>query len=830
MEEDNLKADVPNVGEEHGTSASASSGDWNFSTELANIAISDSKYDNEIIKSAASLAQAYEKRQRQYQSPPRVYDDVSSNELSGNRRYNVKNDTESTDNELSRKSGSVASNRKRISLFLGEDEINSSWDFEIGKSSRKGTAESSLPSRSLRSNSDGGSTNLSGTLDGNLLKNQVVGTRSAIVRRLIDPSRPISEGQSKLYAETTGFTPTIQIEQSNFSINSLSRRQDRFVTTSYQGSIDEINFSSATGSKSNVLPSEPYSLRRLNNLSNQPVSSVGSKASFSELSPPTNPRPLSSVAPSPDEITSGGPAGFYDDIHFIQYASQEIQFARKTKPAKVIGGRYIVGDILGEGSYGKVKEGFSIDTLKRVAIKILKKNRLKKIPNGLNNVEREINLLWRLSHKNIIQMTDVIFNDEKEKIYVVFEYCAATLNDLMERSPFKMFPRSQAQSYFRQLIKGLGYLHSKSIVHRDIKPGNLLVSVDGTIKITDFGVAEQLSMYDDNDLMTSSLGSPAFQPPEVALGKESFSGFKADVWATGITLYNLISGKYPFSGKTIYYLFDSIAKCKFEVPKQANGDELLRSLLLGMLEKDPNKRLSTNDISEHEWIHITIPRSKHEVPINSPDYDSPMNRNMLKSSSHSISSLYSINSMVGNSNSPSRNGSIRLHSRSNQNIKKRQSLSKTDTRPSTSGSSSASGTKHSGKLQPPSPSSENPPGTNNQYFNPQNFDVSKTGTSYQRARDNVVQKSSLSNPNFATDTTLIPYLEALFPEMSSSYERCSSNSKMGGGTLGFRKFGRTLKAGRKRLMSAAGDMFNVGKLWEYTLKEDALQSDDELDN
>lgn len=86
------------------------------------------------------------------------------------------------------------------------------------------------------------------------------------------------------------------------------------------------------------------------------------------------------------------------------------------------------------------------------------------------------------------------------------------------------------------MIDGLEYLHQQGVIHRDIKPGNLMITPDGVLKISDFGCAIKLSKFSNSDICTTSQGSPAFQSPQVAMGKSSFSGTKLDIWAAGVTL------------------------------------------------------------------------------------------------------------------------------------------------------------------------------------------------------------------------------------------------------------------------------------------------------
>lgn len=125
---------------------------------------------------------------------------------------------------------------------------------------------------------------------------------------------------------------------------------------------------------------------------------------------------------------------------------------------------------------------------------------------------REIKLLQQLNHKNVIRLFEVMHNHEKQKMYLILEYCVSGLQELIDSTPLKKFPIWQAHGsvvvfplsvshyynngyilfyrYFCQLIEGLEYLHSQGIIHKDIKPSNLLLTTDGTLKISDLGVAE----------------------------------------------------------------------------------------------------------------------------------------------------------------------------------------------------------------------------------------------------------------------------------------------------------------------------------------------------
>ncbi|KAK2103505.1 Serine/threonine-protein kinase stk11 [Saguinus oedipus] len=301
-------------------------------------------------------------------------------------------------------------------------------------------------------------------------------------------------------------------------------------------------------------------------------------------------------------------------IHRID--STEVIYQPRRKQAKLIG-KYLMGDLLGEGSYGKVKEVLDSETLCRRAVKILKKKKLRRIPNGEANVKKEIQLLRRLRHKNVIQLVDVLYNEEK-KMYMVMEYGVCGMQEMLDSVPEKHFPLCQAHGYFCQLIDGLEYLHSQGIVHKDIKPGNLLLTTCGTLKISDLGVAEALHRFAADDTCRTSQGCPAFQLPEIANGLDTFSGFKVDIWSAGVTLYNINTGLYPLKADNIYNLFENIGKGNYAIPGDCGPR--LSDLLKGMLEYEPAKRFSIRQIGQHSWFRKKHSPAEAPVPIPlSPD-------------------------------------------------------------------------------------------------------------------------------------------------------------------------------------------------------------------
>ncbi|KAK6039823.1 hypothetical protein COOONC_22672 [Cooperia oncophora] len=144
---------------------------------------------------------------------------------------------------------------------------------------------------------------------------------------------------------------------------------------------------------------------------------------------------------------------------------------------------YLFGAKIGEGSYAKVKEVVDETTLVRRAVKIIKHNRLRKIQNGQENVERELRILNRVKHENVVRLIEVFRRENKNKLYVVMEFCMGSVQQLLDTSHENRLCDADTHRYFVDLINGLEYLHSVGIVHKDIKPANLNWAMNGLVLI-----------------------------------------------------------------------------------------------------------------------------------------------------------------------------------------------------------------------------------------------------------------------------------------------------------------------------------------------------------
>ena len=245
----------------------------------------------------------------------------------------------------------------------------------------------------------------------------------------------------------------------------------------------------------------------------------------------------------------------------------------------IIANRYTVTSLLGKGGMAVVFECIDAYTKNVVAIKILKEELLDK-KEMIVGFKKEMKAAIQLSHPNIME----IYGEGvwKSRPYFVLEYLKGeTLLDKIEF--YTKFAIKEACQIMMQLLDAVEYCHSHNIIHRDIKPQNIFYLANGTVKLGDFGIAKKEKEAENHGKI---LGSVHFLAPEVLLGKD-FS-IASDLYACGITFFQLITGVLPFDGETNEIVH---AQTKIKCPKPSSilpsVPKEIDKIILKALEKDP---------------------------------------------------------------------------------------------------------------------------------------------------------------------------------------------------------------------------------------------------
>lgn len=171
----------------------------------------------------------------------------------------------------------------------------------------------------------------------------------------------------------------------------------------------------------------------------------------------------------------------------------------------------------------------------------------------------EIAILKKLDHENVACLIEVLDDPEGDSLYMVLEMCEKGVVMKVGLDQIAVpYSEEQCRLWFRDMILGIEYLHTQGIVHRDIKPDNLLLTSTDVLKIVDFGVSELFQK--NTPMMTAKYaGSPAFHPPELcSTDRVDINGPAADIWAMGVTLYCLVFGRLPFNYHGIFELCTAI--------------------------------------------------------------------------------------------------------------------------------------------------------------------------------------------------------------------------------------------------------------------------------
>jgi serine/threonine protein kinase len=263
---------------------------------------------------------------------------------------------------------------------------------------------------------------------------------------------------------------------------------------------------------------------------------------------------------------------------------------------------YLLGPTLGVGGTAKVKLGYDPQTKTKVAIKILK-------PDFVNSAQKEIDVLKKLDHKNIVKVYDCFQNVLWDKnITTVFAIEYANQGELIEYLMYtSKFEDDLARWFFVNLTEGIEYCHGQHIIHRDLKHDNCLFGENFVLKITDFGFATEYY----NEMMKTAIGTAQYAAPEILAGDRYTDS--VDIFSMGVMLFIALAGSQPWR------MANPLQDRWFKKAYQGNWDSFFKyherihtfqedqkEILMGMLHPDPMKRWNLQRIKKSKWFSKKI--------------------------------------------------------------------------------------------------------------------------------------------------------------------------------------------------------------------------------
>lgn len=252
-------------------------------------------------------------------------------------------------------------------------------------------------------------------------------------------------------------------------------------------------------------------------------------------------------------------------------------------------GQYRFTGDLGSGHFAEVRKVKHIRNGTTSAVKILTRNVIDE-----RSIKKEIQMQWRSRHEHVVQMTEVV--ESPCHVFIVMELAGG--GDLYDYlTNYDRLAETKASRLFQQLMSGVAHLHSKRVVHRDLKLENLLLDALQNLRIADFGVATTAA---PDQWLTTSCGSPNYAAPELFVMRCRYKGPAVDVWSSGVILYTLLVGSFPFDEPSLPQLSRKVQNGEYLVPGDVSGDA--RDLIAKMLVVSPEHRISADQTFEDVWF------------------------------------------------------------------------------------------------------------------------------------------------------------------------------------------------------------------------------------
>ncbi|MCP4446210.1 MAG: protein kinase [Myxococcales bacterium] len=259
-------------------------------------------------------------------------------------------------------------------------------------------------------------------------------------------------------------------------------------------------------------------------------------------------------------------------------------------------GKYQLIEKVGQGGMAVVYRGHDTSLNREVAVKVLH-NHLAEHKEARERFGREAHAVAKLRHENILEIYDFSGLDSDETFIVTEFIEGCTLKEFICEHPL-LFPETGAL-IVAQVCGALAHAHGLGVLHRDVKPENIMIRNDGVLKLTDFGIAQMI----DLQRMTVTgqlLGSPAYMAPEHVLG--GILDFRTDVFALGIVLYQLVTAELPFHGKNPHEILKRVADCEYPDParKDPRVGKELGNIIRTALQKNPDDRYADISLMQQE--------------------------------------------------------------------------------------------------------------------------------------------------------------------------------------------------------------------------------------
>ncbi|OAY28092.1 phosphoenolpyruvate carboxylase kinase 1 [Manihot esculenta] len=258
---------------------------------------------------------------------------------------------------------------------------------------------------------------------------------------------------------------------------------------------------------------------------------------------------------------------------------------------------YLTCEEIGRGRFGTVFRCISRSTSDSFAVKSIDKSLTSGDSLDAQCLLMEPKILHLLSpHPHVIQLYDVYEDDTH--LHMVLDLCSGQdLHDLIIANG--VIPEAEARFLFIQLMSAISHCHKYGVVHRDIKPDNILLDSRNSVKLADFGSAEVVM---DGEMIKGVVGTPYYVAPEILIGREY--GEKVDVWSAGVVLYIMLAGFPPFYGETAVEIFEAVLRGNLRFPVRAfrGVSAAVKDLLRSMLCRDVWKRFSAEQVLRHPWI------------------------------------------------------------------------------------------------------------------------------------------------------------------------------------------------------------------------------------